>query len=97
MTSGGSFTDTHRCIFVETEDEVGLDDHAAQGQAHQEEQHGLSHSGTPRPPAVWSWRHWRLVGVGVHYILTGLTALTHTYNVPSATGGQHRAGLSSRS
>lgn len=53
-------TDTHVCVFVKLKDAVGLDDHAAQRQAHQHEEQALPRTATPRQrPAGRPRRDWR--------------------------------------
>lgn len=76
--------DTHRFSSVETVDEAGFYGHAAQCQAHQQEQQGLSHS-SPPSPLTQPGRHRRPVGKAVHHIHRGISTLGHSYSVHSVT------------
>lgn len=76
--------DTHRFMLVETVDEAGFYDHAAQRHAHQQKQQGLRCPNTLSPLFQPGW-HLRPGGLAVHHIHRGTSSLRHAYSALSVT------------
>lgn len=88
-------SDTYRLRLVETEDEAGFYDHAAQSHANQQEQQGLCCPSTPSPLVQPGWYR-RPGGVAVHHKHRGVLILGHT-NSSLPLGEKRCVGISSRS